>query len=269
MFKLFFALAFIFVNAFTMQAIAQDNNKYLPLSSKSDEAINDFRQALMRLHNADMTNYKLLMDKALTADPTFFMAHANLALQMIPGQDQTKADAQIDKTLALPQTGLTPAEQIVRGMIVKLKDNRKADLKPELTQLTTQYPDVRSAFVLAADVSRFIMNDNETAFNYLQKVTELDPNFGPAYNLIGYYYMDKKQMDKAKEAFDKYMALSPNEANAYDSMGEFYMNSGNFDKSAELYDKAVSMGMEASRVNADKARSLAKGEEPKDEDSDK
>jgi Tfp pilus assembly protein PilF len=75
---------------------------------------------------------------------------------------------------------------------------------------------------------------------------------------MGYLYMEKKDMEKAKAALEKYIALAPKEANAYDSMAEYYMNNKEYAKSAEYYDKAVAMGMTDSKERADKARSMIK-----------
>lgn len=60
------------------------------------------------------------------------------------------------------------------------------------------------------------------------------------YNTLAYYYMlDKKDMAKAKECFDKYIALYPNGYNPYDSMGEYYMTNGDMDNAKKYYTMAV------------------------------
>lgn len=60
------------------------------------------------------------------------------------------------------------------------------------------------------------------------------------YNTLAYYYMlDKKDMEKAKECFDKYIALYPNGYNPYDSMGEYYMTNGDMDNAKKYYTMAV------------------------------
>jgi tetratricopeptide (TPR) repeat protein len=60
------------------------------------------------------------------------------------------------------------------------------------------------------------------------------------YNTIAYYYMlDKKDMAKAKECFDKYLELYPNGYNPYDSMGEYYLTNGDMDKAKKYYTMAV------------------------------
>jgi pentatricopeptide repeat protein len=59
------------------------------------------------------------------------------------------------------------------------------------------------------------------------------------YNTIAYYYMTAKNMEKAKECFEKYIELYPEGYNPYDSMGEYYMNSGDMSNSKKYYTMAV------------------------------
>lgn len=60
------------------------------------------------------------------------------------------------------------------------------------------------------------------------------------YNTLAYYYMlNKKDMAKAKECFDKYIELYPNGYNPYDSMGEYYMTNGDADNAKKYYTMAV------------------------------
>ena len=76
--------------------------------------------------------------------------------------------------------------------------------------------------------------------------------------MLGYIYLGKKEMDKAKAAFEKYIALAPNEGNAYDSMAEYYMINEDYAKSAEYYEKAAGMGMVGAKERAEKAREAMK-----------
>jgi Flp pilus assembly protein TadD len=93
---------------------------------------------------------------------------------------------------------------------------------------------------------------------YAQKLAKMSPKYAPNYNSMGYMYLQKNDMDKAKAALEKYIALAPKEPNAYDSMGEFYAITKDYAKSAEYYDKAVAMGLDDAKVRAEKARSMIK-----------
>lgn len=80
----------------------------------------------------------------------------------------------------------------------------------------------------------------EERFKAAQDYIEKFPNNPWMYNTIAYYYMlDKKDMDKAKECFEKYIQLYPDGYNPYDSMGEYYMTAGDMANSKKYYTMAV------------------------------
>lgn len=260
--KIIMLLAFVGASFITVP-VSAGKDKYLPVSSTSEEAKTAYHEAVKLMNNAHGTKSVNKLNEALEADPQFFMAHAHRALAASGNEKSEKADAYIEQTLALPQDNLTPAEEIIRKMIVNIKDSRssqsKTNLKPLCDQLVNEFPNTIQSYEIASAVSNFIEKDTETSFAYMQKLVEIEPDYAPAYNSIGYYWMGKKEMDKAETAFKNYLRLAPDEPNAHDSMGEFYMESGNFAKSVEHYDQAVAMGMEGADERAEKAKNLAEG----------
>ena len=247
-----------------MSVSAGDRERFLPSSTTSDAAKAAYTKAIDRLVNADRDHYLQYMNEAVQADPNFFMAQAHLALAAIIDTEKPdeNASAKMQKVLDIAQANLTDAEKLVRNILVKIKEDPKADLTPLTDALVNAYPNVNEAWGLSRSIASFIEHDNDNAFRYAQGLVKLDPEMGPPHNFLGYAYMERGQMDLAKAEFEEYIRLSPNEANAYDSMGEFYMRSGDYAKSAENYNKAVAMGMEMSRKNAERATALANGEDP-------
>ena len=80
----------------------------------------------------------------------------------------------------------------------------------------------------------------EERFTAAQDYIAKFPDNAWMYNTIAYYYMlDKKDMAKAKECFEKYIALYPKGYNPYDSMGEYYLNAGDTENSKKYYTMAV------------------------------
>jgi tetratricopeptide (TPR) repeat protein len=62
------------------------------------------------------------------------------------------------------------------------------------------------------------------------------PNEPAMFNMMGYIAMqDKKDNDKAKTYFEKYISMYPEGYNPYDSMGEFYLNVGDTTNSKKYY----------------------------------
>ena len=61
------------------------------------------------------------------------------------------------------------------------------------------------------------------------------------YNVLGYVYLEQKQYDKAKEAFDKYIAMEANRPNPYDSKGDYFMAIKAFDEANVSFMRAFAM----------------------------
>jgi tetratricopeptide (TPR) repeat protein len=238
-------------------------NQFLPVSSTSQTAIKSYHDAIKRVDHADVKAYHDKLNQAVKEDPNFFMAQAHLAFSSVidaRNKENNKADKSkqsIETALAIPQQSLTPAEQIIREMLVSLKDNKTQEIKPLCDELVQQYPENVEAHMLATDISRFILDDNELAFSYCEKLLKVNPNVGTAWNLVGYYHIDKGNLQQAKAAFDNYIRLNPEEANAHDSMGDYYLAVKQYDQAAMHFEKAVAMGMDVSRERAEKARAMA------------
>lgn len=80
----------------------------------------------------------------------------------------------------------------------------------------------------------------EERFKAAQDYIAKFPKNACMYNTIAYYYMlDKKDMGKAKECFEKYIELYPNGYNPYDSMGEYYLTAGDTANAKKYYTMAV------------------------------
>ncbi len=253
-----------------------NDKKFWPMSTNSAEARESFTQALDYLWNARHEEYKGKLEQALNEDPVFFLAYANAAIfkyineqnksnemgrssEVAKSREKGELSNKLDKALGLPQDKLTAPEKIMREVLVNIKENNTNKFRENIDQMVNQHPDIIQSYEFAKAMSRFILNDPELAHKYVQTTVEKFPNHGPAWNDLGYYHMEKGNMDKAEEAFNQYLKVSPNEANAHDSYGEFCMKKGKYDEARMHYEKAVEMGMTASRENAEKAREMAQG----------
>lgn len=251
------------VPAYGQQANTTDNNnRFLPVSSTSETAIKSYHDAIRRIDHADINGYHDKLNQAVKEDPNFFMAHAYLALSssvdaINDKKTADKASELTDKALALPQQNFTPAERIAREMLVTLDNEKKDEIKPLCDKLIQQYPENTEAYKLSADAARFILDDQDLAMDYVNRLISINPDFGPAWNLVGYFQLDKGNLQQAKKAFDNYLRLNPEEANAHDSMGDYFLAAKQYDQAATHFEKAVAMGMDVSRERAEKARAMA------------
>jgi tetratricopeptide (TPR) repeat protein len=108
-------------------------------------------------------------------------------------------------------------------------------------QLVAAYPEDARARTGLGVTYFFGQQDYGNAREELQKATEIEPNFSPAYNMLGYSHSALGDYPEAEKAFKKYIELVPNDPNPYDSYGELLLKTGQFDESVAQYQKALSI----------------------------
>lgn len=245
-------LFFAFVLSLSTLHLGIAQEFYLPVSTTSASAKAAYHKAEEYASNVNFSEANAALQKALTDDPDFFMAHA---LKVFYSSGETKAKA-IDQALTIDAGGFNKAEQIIRQLLTNWDKDPEASTAEQMKALVAAYPNTPQAYHWACLHSIYTDNNPDAALKYAEKLAALSPDFAPNYNTMGYIYLEKEQMAKAKAAFENYIKLLPNEANAYDSMGEYYMVNKEYAKSAEFYDKAASMGMDSAKELADKARKM-------------
>lgn len=167
--------------------------------------------------------------QALELDPDF-----TVALVFMANLTQGEVKKEYSKRAIKSAENKTDGEKLFASVV-------KEGATPETNrntweQLHTMFPDgamIGNFYVVtrATAEERF-----KAAQDYIEKFTEN----ASMYNVLAYYYMqDKKDMTKAKECFEKYIALYPNGYNPYDSMGEYYLNAGDVANSKKYYTMAV------------------------------
>jgi len=60
-------------------------------------------------------------------------------------------------------------------------------------------------------------------------------------NMMGYFMMEKGDLEAAKNHFNIYMTAHPEEPNAYDSMGDILLASGDTLQAKDMFSKAYEM----------------------------
>ncbi len=98
-----------------------------------------------------------------------------------------------------------------------------------------------------------ISTGSETSFNHAQKPAVLSPDSPADYYNLGYSCLEKKEMDKAKTAFEKYLEVAPSAPKAHDSMGDYYLATGDYHEAAMCFEKAAALGLESSNKKAEEA----------------
>jgi Flp pilus assembly protein TadD len=79
------------------------------------------------------------------------------------------------------------------------------------------------------------------AIDSLNKATSINPNAGPAYNMIGYAHLVQGESGPAVEALKRYADVNPNEPNPQDSLGEALMAGGQFSEAEAAFRKSAAL----------------------------
>jgi len=217
-------------------AAASSDGGKIPITTKSDEARNEFlqgRDLFDRLLAQDSLQH---FDKAISLDPDFASAELARANASPTAQEffdhMNKAVSEADKASDGEKFMILANQAGANGDVVKQKD--------ALEKAVAAYPnDERAQFALGTYY--FAQQDYAQAIEHNKKAAELAPNYSAPYNILGYAYRQAGDYADAEQAFKKYAELIPNDPNPYDSYGELLLKMGRFDDSIAQYHKALSI----------------------------
>jgi tetratricopeptide (TPR) repeat protein len=208
----------------------------LPISTRSDEARQEFlqgRDLSERLLGQESVQH---FDKALSLDPEFASAELARANNSPTAKEffehQKKAVSLADKTSEGEKLLILANEAGANGDTEKQKNY--------LEKLSAAYPsDERVQFNLATYY--FGQQELDPAIEHYKKASEIAPNYSPTYNLLGYAYRQQGDFASSEQAFKKYVELIPNDPNPYDSYAELLLKMGRFEDSQTEYRKALAV----------------------------
>jgi len=215
---------------------AAATNAKIPITAASADAKSLYLQALSITDQLRAHDGRVLFEQAVAKDPSFAMAHYNLALVATTPKVFSE---QMNAAVAL-SSNVTEGERL---LILALQARANVDQAKSLQyteQLAAKFPrDERARTALG--LAYFAQQDYEKAAVEFKQAIEIDPSFSPAYNMLGYSYRPLGKNDQAEAAYKEYIRLIPNDPNPYDSYAEFLMKTGRFDESIAQYEKALSL----------------------------
>ena len=218
-------------------AVTAVNKGKVPVTTNSEEARKLHAEGLKFADQLRPHEARQLFEKAVAKDPNFAMAHYDLA----GASPNAKATTEhLDHAVALSKNA-TEGERLTILAFKAINNGDPAKWVDYLKQVTAAYPEDERAHVNLGVAYFFGQQDYESARQELQNAIEIDPNFAPAYNMLGYSYSSLKDYPEAEKAFKKYIELVPNDPNPYDSYAELLMKTGKFDESVAQYQKALSI----------------------------
>jgi tetratricopeptide (TPR) repeat protein len=220
----------------------------MPFTSSSPEAQKLLRQAWVAYGDARINEAGKYIQQAIEKDPRFGMAYAS---RWSNNEEETSKNLNI----ALGLTLSADEKMYLNGLKAA---NEGKPTQEYFEPLLKKYPEDYSLHLWIM----FYCNDINRSVEIGEKMVENNPLFAPAYNILGYKYMEQNDLVKAEICFDKYIELRPDLANVYDSKGDYLMRADKFEEAIQLYERAFAMderNMKISKTKADKAKSLLRG----------
>jgi len=203
----------------------------IPITTSSEEAFELFLEGRDKLENLEIAAAALLFDEAIENDPDFALAYLYRSQS---GGGFEVARENLENAISLVDIVSEGEKHLILCYQAQSeRDGSKA--KEHLDQLLKLFPDDKRVQNLAGIYFQYAKADFETALQHYLKATELDSNYAPAYNLIGYAHSASGNYEAAEQAFKTYIALIPDRPNPYDSYAELLLKIGRFDESIEQY----------------------------------
>jgi tetratricopeptide (TPR) repeat protein len=206
----------------------------VPVTTNSQEARDHYLIGRDLMDKLRIPEARRHLEQAVARDSTFAIAHYDLALSEATNQGFLE---HLTRAVDLSET----ASDGERLMIMALHAGANAnpvEQRKLYEQLAAAYPlDPRAHFLLG--FSQAGQQQFEAAIASFTQATELDPEFSPAWNALGYAYRPLGRYEEAERAFKRYITLIPNEPNPYDSYAELLLKIGRYDESIGMYQKAL------------------------------
>jgi predicted Zn-dependent protease len=134
----------------------------------------------------------------------------------------------------------TPEEQLLVNWLVDVQQGDNIAAIGAMNDLLAHFPNDKHVLYLTSEWL-YVQQDYDRSLRMMEKVEQLDPNFPPALNMLGYAYMQTADPDPAKaiNCLKRYAAREPNQPNPEDSLGEVLRYASDDQGSLEHYTAAL------------------------------
>ena len=211
----------------------------VPVTTSSDAARDAFlegRDEYESLHYAEAAR---LFDEAIELDPDFALAHLMRATV-------TESAKQFYESLGKAEAAMaaaSPGEQIIIRSFLAAAQNDIEGQHEKLKKLEVLYRHDERVHVRLGNFYVTQQQFADAVTHFLEAI-EINEEFAPAWNMLGYAHRGSGDFESAKSAFRRYIELVPDEPNPFDSYAELLMEAGDYEASIENYRRALSIAPE-------------------------
>ena len=162
---------------------------------------------------------------AVAEDPDFAAGWSLLAYYATDSHEAASALEHAQKLAAKA----SPSEMLFVRWVVALKTNDQIAAISNLNDLVKS--ESRDKFILYLAGRWFLeQKDSQRAIPLFEKVLQLDPQFSPVLNRLGYAYAAAGDMPRAEALMQHYVATMPNDPNPEDSYGDILFKAGRYEE---------------------------------------
>ena len=234
--------------------MAREDVKVMQWTSESDKAKSAFNRGMWQFYNLEWEEANKSFSDAIEEDESFALAYAMRARThfLMENQSSGAEDLEVAVSMSLNAT----AEE--KKMILSLYNDNELGTKSfnqVVERLVRKYPDgsflrMESIFATMSDIGPdMILRRGKDLYS-------MNPNFTPALNIMGYAYMQKDEMDLAKETLQEQVRRQAGKANPYDSLGDYYLEVNDNAMALKYFEQSSKMGLKASESKVDSLKSL-------------
>ena len=210
------------------------------MMTTSMDAYNDFLRGREEFDRFYMNDARVFLEKAVARDPEFALAYFYLFRVHSYQGDQVKVKETLAKFNQLRKRVPGREGEYIEAVQTLTADQKSDKYLELMKRLIAEFPkEKRYPF----ELGNFFMGRGlfDEASPWFAKTLELDPNFGPALNLMGYLRTYKGDYQGALGFLERYAAAQPGDANPHDSLGDLHFKFGKLEAAVAKYEQALTI----------------------------
>lgn len=210
----------------------------IPVSTHSEEARKFLELAIDKYENAMLDDAAVFAKHATEKDPEFPLGHAFLSF--VARRDTPDAAALARAKSLLSRA--TPDEQLLVRWMTGVQGGDLLPAIASMNDLLNRYSRDKHVLYLISEWLYF-QQDYERARSMMEKARQIDPDFAPALNKLGYAYLETGTPDPAKAIalLKRYAELQPGQPSPEESLGQVLRYAGDDRGSLEHYAEALQL----------------------------
>lgn len=216
-------------------AVEETAEAKIPITTTSEEARAKYIEGRDMAEKLRALDARPILEEAVAADPNFAAGYLLLA-QTAPSNEQFFAN--LEKAVANVEHA-SEGERLLIEALQAGVDGRADEQLALLRQTVELFPGDERAHNALGNQLFFARQEYNDAIAHYQRAIEINPEFSPAYNSMGYAARAAGRLEDAERAFQGYIEVLPGEPNPFDSYAEFLMKVGRHEESIEQYRRAL------------------------------